>query len=121
MLKDLMTNRPGYRPPAAVRADHREIIDSLDRRIGHMWPEDYEAILRTVFGKSWVKDFARYAGMSRDQVDKYRHGENPIPKIVALMVTMLYETAQRQRGRDKTKFVELDTFWLDEIPNPSYS
>lgn len=109
-----MANKPGYKPPSDVDADRREIRDSFNRRIGHMWPEDFEAILEATFGKRWIMHFARYAGMSRDTIGFYKRGVFPIPKYIAelVMLTRWYQmNTPKLRVRRR---VPVEAPWLDE-------
>lgn len=109
-----MANKPGYKAPSDVDADRREITDSLGRRIGHMWPEDFEAILKATFGDQWVPEFSRYAGMSRDTIQFYKKGVLPIPKHIAQLVhlTRWYKlNTPKLRVRRR---VPMTAPWLDK-------
>lgn len=64
--------------------------DDQGRRIGWLWPEDFNAILESWYGKRmWVNEFCREFDMSRSQVDRYRHGQAPIPKTLAITISIL--------------------------------
>lgn len=107
-----MTQKKRIPPPSDVGADRRTITDALGRRIGHMWPEDFEAYLKASFGDGWIAAFARYAGMSRDTLDLYRKGQLPIPKHIAQLVllTRWYDlNTPKHKVRRK---VPLTTPWL---------
>lgn len=108
-----MANRKGYKPPADVGSDRREIVDSDYRRIGHMWPEDFESILKAVYDRGWVAQFARYAGLSRDTIDLYRKGILPIPRHIAQLVTLMRWVDKKRKKR--TAFPCVDTFWLPAL------
>lgn len=111
-----MSNRKGYKPPADVDADRREILDQNQRRIGFMWPEDFEALNAASFGTGWIAKFSRYAGMSRDTVDLYRRGRLPIPKYIAQLVLHIrWEHMNRPKLRIKRK-PDLDPYWLGKKP-----
>ncbi len=61
--------------------------DPEGRRIGYMWPEDFESILTVYYGKTrWVAKFGHMADISRGQIGRYRTGIAPIPKPVAMMM-----------------------------------
>lgn len=108
-----MANRKGYKPPADVGSDRREIVDKDHRRIGHMWPEDFESILKAIYGFGWVATFARYAGLSRDTIDLYRKGSLPIPRHIAQLVTLLRWVDNRRKKR--SAFPSVDPFWLPPL------
>lgn len=59
------------------------------RRIGWLWPEDFVATLSSRFGRGWVEKAEEEFGLSRAQIDRYQHGEAPIPKVVAMAVVMM--------------------------------
>lgn len=107
-------DRKGYRPPADVAADRRFIIDQNHRRIGHMWPEDFEAKCKAAFGDGWIADFSRYAGLSRDTIDLYRRGELPIPKQTAQLVNLYRFYTMNKPKRIVDRCPPLETPWLDE-------
>ena len=107
-------DRKGYRPPADVAADRRFIIDQNHRRIGHMWPEDFEAKLRAAFGRGWIADFSRYAGLSRDTIDLYRNGSLPIPKQTAQLVNLYRWYTMNRPKKLENRVSNLETPWLDQ-------
>ena len=109
-----MTKKPKYKAPSDVDADRREIVDSLGRRIGWMWPEDFEAYLTASFGKHWVAEFARYAGMSRDTIGFYKKGVLPIPKHIAQLVLMVRWYKMNTPKLRVRRKVELTAPWLDQ-------
>lgn len=106
-------SRAGYRPPADVAADRREFLDQNHRRIGHMWPEDFEAQLVAAFGHGWIADFSRYSGMSRDTIDLYRKGTQPIPKLVTQLVRHVRWYSMNQPKERVKRMPDLHTPWLD--------
>ncbi len=64
--------------------------DEEGRRIGYLWPEEFSAILESWYGERlWVNAVCEEFDLSRSQVDRYRHGQAPIPKIIAMVVQMI--------------------------------
>jgi hypothetical protein len=100
-------------PPSDVNADRRSIVDDMGRRIGHMWPEDFEAYLKATYGDGWIATFCRYAGMSRDTIDLYRKGTLPIPKHIAQLVLMIRWYDMNTPKMKVRRKVDLATPWLD--------
>jgi hypothetical protein len=86
-------------------------VDSMGRKIGWMWPEDFEAMLEAAYGdRRWVIKFCYEFGYSRATVDRYRTGALPIPKPVACAVHML--SAMRM---NKVPFDGIEAPWLPEV------
>lgn len=110
-----VTDAPISKPrsKADVGSDRREITDGSFRRIGHMWPEDFEALLKASFGHGWIAQFSRYAGMSRDTIDMYRKGKLPIPKHIAVLVILIRQHALTNSISRTNHFPEPDTPWLE--------
>lgn len=82
------------------------------RRIGWLWPEDFEAILESFYGeRKWVDKFAGDFGYHRSTVDRWRKGTTPIPKSVAQEISML--NSLKLRG---VALTALEASWL---PKPS--
>ncbi len=109
-----MANKPKYKAPSDVDADRREIIDSQGRRIGWMWPEDFEAYLKASYGDHWVAGFSRYAGMSRDTIGLYKNGVLPIPKHIAQLVLMVRWYSMNTPKLRVRRKVDLVAPWLDQ-------
>lgn len=64
--------------------------DKEGRRIGWLYPEDFEAILESFYGpRKWVNQFSSDFGFSRSAVDRWRDASVPIPKHVAQIVNMI--------------------------------
>lgn len=79
------------------------------RRIGWLWPEDFEVILESFYGeRKWVNTFSAEFGFSRSTVDRWRDGTTPIPKNVAHLVSML--------GTFKIKGIALPELVADWLP-----
>lgn len=86
------------------------LVDDSGRKIGWLWPEDFEAILESHFGpRAWVDSFALYAGIHRSQIDRYRHGKTPIPKHISVLVSQM--ASLRNSGVPLT---EIQAPWLPE-------
>lgn len=84
------------------------ITDSQGRRIGWLYPEDMEVILESFYGhRRWVLAFAQQFGYSRSAVDRWKDGKTPIPKNVAMEISMLQ--ALKTRGVAMT---EVEAPWL---------
>lgn len=64
--------------------------DKDGRRIGWLYPEDFTSIVQSFYGgnRRWAKMFARDCGLSYSQVDRWRNGGMPIPKYIAVLVSM---------------------------------
>lgn len=108
-----MAKKTKYKPsPADVSADRRSIKDQFGRRIGHMWPEDFEANLKAIYGDQWSSKFARYAGLSRDIIYLYRIGRMPIPKHIAQLVRLLRFYSTRRPWKLTERLDELEPDWL---------
>ena len=60
------------------------------RRIGALTPEEFENILKEIFGKrGWQTAFAPGTGFAQSTIGRYLSGRYPIPQHVALIVKML--------------------------------
>ncbi|QGH74987.1 hypothetical protein MAL1_00241 [Bacteriophage DSS3_MAL1] len=85
--------------------------DKEGRRIGWLWPEDFEAILESFYGeRKWVNGFSQQFGFARSTVDRWRDGKTPIPKHVAHIVNML--------GTHKVRnlpLTEIEANWLPDV------
>lgn len=78
------------------------------RRIGWLWPEDMEAICESYYGtEHWVDRYAKDFGYSRAQVDRWKHGQAPIPKHIAQIVQMMSVLKI-----NKLSFDPVDAPWL---------
>jgi hypothetical protein len=88
-------------------------VDSEGRKIGWLWPEDFVAILESYYGVdksvSWVLAFAQGFGYSRAQVDRWAKGTAPIPKNVAMTVSLL--------GTMKTRGIPLTLVQAEWLPD----
>lgn len=81
------------------------------RRIGFLWPEDFEAILESFYGdRKWVNKFSDDFGYHRSTVDRWRKGNTPIPKNVAQEVSML--NSLKLRG---VALTPIDASWLPKL------
>ena len=94
-----------------VLSERGHIIDADGRMIGFMWPEDFEAHNFVTFGKEWIGEFARYAGVGRSIVSKYKNGKNPIPKTIALITIQARWIHQHRKGKVLPK---LEYPWLED-------
>lgn len=87
--------------------------DKNGRDIGWLFPEDFVAILESYYGIdksiSWVLAFSQGFGFSRAQVDRWAKGNAPIPKHVAMIVSML--------GTMKTRNIPLTLVQADWLPD----
>jgi hypothetical protein len=93
---------------SSSRATYR---DRDGRKIGHMWPEEFEALCASIWGTDgWIGDVARYAGLSRDMVDHYRHGRHAIPRYLAQLIRLRYHV----RKQAKAVIPENEAPWLKE-------
>jgi len=94
--------------------------DNTGRRIGYIWPEDMLAIIDSIWGKKQgIKNFARYAGYSRTQVERWCNGKAPVPRNVALLVMFMQrDVISRQRSdrnaKPYAKLVDLNADWLPD-------
>lgn len=62
-------------------------VDSADRKIGWLWPEDMLAMIDSIWGvRQGIKNFAVYAGLNRKTIEQYCNGKVAIPKHIALLV-----------------------------------
>jgi hypothetical protein len=85
------------------------------RRIGWIWPEDFEAILEARYGhRKWIKGFCEDFGYSRSTVDRWKLGQEPIPKHVAQILEMISAMTARKIPLEK---IQAD--WLPLSPNTS--
>lgn len=85
------------------------------RRIGHMWPEVFEAYCEAEFGEYWIGKVAAYLGMSAAMVAHYKHGRRPIPKYIARLIYLRrqYNKVARQNRKNDAE-MPLVTPWLDD-------
>jgi hypothetical protein len=61
-------------------------VDKEGRKIGWMWPEDFDNFLISLHGdRARAVLFADEFGISRTTVDRWRKGATPIPKYIALL------------------------------------
>jgi hypothetical protein len=73
------------------------IRDFDGRRIGYMWPEEFEAYGVSLWGRErWIREMQNYMGLSVGTVGRYRHGIRPIPKHIAelLLLRHMFKTRQ---------------------------
>lgn len=64
-------------------------VDAKGRRIGWLFPEDFESILESVYGaRLWMKAFAADYGFTYTTILRWKDGTAPIPKHVAQIVSM---------------------------------
>jgi hypothetical protein len=91
--------------------------DSDGRRIGWMWPEDFEVILDSIYSAPrWNHAFADDFGYARTTVDRWRDGTNPIPKSVAQIVNILNRTQKHEKGETKVLHkLPIEADWLPDI------
>lgn len=81
------------------------------RKIGYLWPEDFEAILESFYGaRKWVNKFSDDFNYHRSTVDRWRKGTTPIPKHVAMEVSML--NSLKLRG---VALTPVDAEWLPKL------
>lgn len=84
--------------------------DAAGRRIGWLWPEDFETLMSTYYGeKAWVPLFCDEFDFAKPTVYRWRDGRVPIPKHIAHLVLAL--------GRMKMQGVPLDELTADWLPD----
>lgn len=93
--------------------------DSQGRRIGYMWPEDFLAIIDSIWGRrQGIKNFALYISANRTTVEQWANGKAPIPKRVALLVELMQREVIVRNPRHDTpinpwkKLPTIDANWL---------
>lgn len=65
-------------------------VDKNGRKIGWMWPEDFESLLLASYLRAdGLEVFMYDFGISKEDMDAWLSGEQPIPKWVARIVTTL--------------------------------
>ncbi len=69
------------------------LVAADGRKIGHMWPEDYETALRAHYGRDWVQRFAKDSGLTETSVRRYKDGAVAIPRDIAALVNALGQMA----------------------------
>jgi hypothetical protein len=85
--------------------------DSQGRDIGWLWPEDFVSILESFYGRrKWVHSFCYEFGFSRAQVDRWAKGKAPIPKYVAVAVSMMATLKLH-----KLSMGDLEASWLPDV------
>lgn len=85
-------------------------LDTNGRKIGWMWPEDFEAILHTALGGDWKRLFAMILGEPYEFIDKLSTGELPITRHMAFTV----ETLILLKNDRKLKFT-MEAPWLPNV------
>lgn len=74
--------------------------DAAGRKIGYMYPEDFEALLAAHYDdKGWVRLFSEDFDISQPTIYRYRDGFTPIPKSVVCNVMMLVQLKERGIAR----------------------
>jgi hypothetical protein len=94
-------------------------VDSQERKIGYLWPEDMRAVLESIWGRrQGIKNFARYAGLNITTVEKYCNGKVPVPKHIALLVLNMQELFLERGAHLKAhpwrSIPTVDAPWLPE-------
>jgi hypothetical protein len=85
--------------------------DQQGREIGWLWPEDFSTILESFHGeRKWVYKFMYEFGFSRAQIDRWAKGKAPIPKHVAMIVSMLGTFKNH-----KLPLSSIEAPWLPEV------
>ncbi len=79
------------------------------RKIGYMWPEDFEVALTALYGKGWIQSFAAVSNLTETSIGRYKDGKQPIPKHIAALVTAL-----SQMRDAKVEFAPEDPDWLPD-------
>ena len=84
------------------------MVDAKGRKIGWLFPEDFESILESVYGpRLWMKAFAEDYGFTYTTILRWKDGTNAIPKSVAQIVSM--RNSMKLRG---VALHALDAEWL---------
>lgn len=96
-------------PKSSIR---KRIVDRDGRHIGHMWPEDFEAFGKSLWGSSWRRDFARYAGVTLRRVDAWASGAAHVPRYAALLMWLAYHYVKETPGARKP--LDIPTPWLED-------
>lgn len=81
--------------------------DEEGRKIGWLWPEEFDAICTSIWGKYYPKLMAADIGVRRGTIDEWKHGRSPIPKLVAEYLSMRQSNAARGIGHSP-----LEAEWL---------
>ena len=94
-------------------------VDGQGRRIGYIWPEDFKAIIDSVWGWTHgVTGFANWSGMQDAHIRTYVNGKTPIPKHIALLVEML-QLYVTKHGVEN--LYDIKPEWLGQSFPPLYS
>lgn len=94
-------------------------VDRNGRKIGYLWPEDFRAMIDSVWGaKSSVQMFARYAGFTTKTVYDWAKGDKAVPKDVAQLLTvmqqLLIDRKAQTRAHPWRELPPLEADWINE-------
>ena len=92
-------------------------VDSQGRKIGYMWPEDFKAILESIWGRQQgIKNFALYAGLNRGTVEYYCNGKMPVTKVLAQLVLNMQELMLERKAHTRVhpwrEIPRVEASWL---------
>ena len=90
--------------------------DAAGRRIGWMYPEEFEALVGAHYDeRGWARRFAEDFDLSQPTVYRYRDGTLPIPKMIAALVLAMVQLGERGIARHLP-----DAEWLPERASLAY-
>lgn len=101
-------------------------VDRAGRKIGYLWPEDFRAIIDSIWGhQQSVPMFSRYAGFTTKTVYDWCRGDKAIPKDVAQLVTcmqvIILDKQAHKKAHPWRELPALEADWLPkERQDPSF-